>query len=348
MNPRSSSARWWLGAAAIAVAAGCSGGDGGDEFADGFSVSGALAEVPARLSTSDGFLFLTGDVDGMSDAVGVDRTDGPATDGALNEWGSVVFTGVPQDEPSRRVELPMANVLLQVRGASDDAPPVADELGWDLFDVDRYVSAWSADGGSLDVVLIDADLAAGLGPIGDDGLIRLGDAPDGEFDVQNRTTLRTLGESLKLAVGEGGLVAVSAVTPPVADWAEDATQTWADEPDVAAAAAALDRVEGLYAAGIWVVGPEVLAASDGAGALGLADGETVVVGFGYAGAGPGQRTRQVFVFADEDAAAAALPGIANVASSGAVVGSGRWTHEIGDVTQDGRLLIVDGTSLGAG
>lgn len=153
-------------ATTLTVAA-CSGGDPGGgaaeaQAAEGYSVLGALAEVPAPVA-DEGAVIVTGDLATATEAARLTRPDGLDDHEAVRDWISPLV-GYPVDGRSlRTVFVPLGPILMRpVQVLALDA--FEEQFGWSLIDVDTFVETFQ--GGDPYVVVTgdidpEAEHAAG-------------------------------------------------------------------------------------------------------------------------------------------------------------------------------------------
>lgn len=240
-------------AAVILLAGGCSAGPIGS---GDFSVESHVAELPAGEEPA---LLSVGDLQAGTQAAGLE----PPADGASGEAASWLFELTAGTEAG--VFLPAPSVLMQSLGQDG-----ADELGWDLTQVQTFAHHARAPQNTIMVTGdFDADtLPADLEDLGD-GVRSAGSGPDQEVSLTEATAVRPTGAPLRLAVADGTIM-VDAHEQTVRDWVQGGDrQTFAEDEEVTALAAALDDHD-VYAATIATqTGP--LQAPGGGGAAQLAE-----------------------------------------------------------------------------
>lgn len=223
------------------LAAGCSddggGTDGGLVSGDGYSVLGALAEVPADWD-DERIVVSTADLAAMTELLGVDPPS-VADQDATFAWANAV-TGARREGETVFAAVPQV-VGLQYLAFIDE---IDAELGWSVADVDAFVEAGLPPGvmavvaGDVDGSTFDGGEVEDLG----DGIVTAGSGDDHQTNLEERTSARPLGTPLRMATDDGKLVA-SGVTDRVRWWLDGREDTLAEDADFAAAAGALDDVD---------------------------------------------------------------------------------------------------------
>ncbi len=224
-----------LGAAVAALlAAGCGDGDDGGPASSRGLVVEALGEIPASvLDEADRIVQLhVGDLAVATELAGLERPGSSDDRDGFAAWLGPL-TGVG-DSP---VFVPLP-VLHQPESFGDGAA-VADELGWSLVDVDRFVEFDSPPVRFTVLRGDDVSPADGLAEDGD-GVRSIGDGEDLASDIEARSAARPLGRPLRIR-SDGDAVAVSLTTEAAQAWRGDGP-TLADLPVLAGAAEALDEV----------------------------------------------------------------------------------------------------------
>ena len=209
-----------------------------------FSVLGALEEIPD--GGEDHFELSTGDVAAVSELFGLTRPDSVADlDAVLDEWllpltfpGQPEYRELPVWMPLTEPLLPMNVSLL---GEFDEM------AGWSVIDVDAYVHYLPDPPGSLlaTVGSFDDDALAGLTEVAP-GVVTTRDGEDFAVDPGQISGFDPLGRPVRMA-RDGDHLAVSLATPLVEAWQAGPDATLADDPRLAAVAAALDDADVLTA-----------------------------------------------------------------------------------------------------
>jgi hypothetical protein len=212
----------------------------------GMSVGRLLDEIPASLRPPDGELMLiAGDLDLATELVGVERpaADDPGDLDALLEWLNPV-QGVLDETPVAGALLPEAIVPRNLQRNDE----IAAEFGWSVFDLHSFIELQHppTSFAVLDVGVTADELTSTIGaPV--DGIWRLGGDEDSKQDLKNTTAGRPLGDTLRFALDDDGLLGVSKVTPPVEAWLAGSGDTLAGDAKIASVAAVLDAA-GVYSA----------------------------------------------------------------------------------------------------
>ncbi len=287
---------WPVGVVACAVVlAACGGGDG-DEV--GF-VAGQLALIPDSARGS-GEYFEVFVLDAVAGAEFVDL-DAPAPGRSADEiasW-SLAFQ-VRDNDDDLRLMLPP---ILGEPTVWTSPAAFADDTGIDLGAATTITFATPAPPVSLTVLGGEFELEASLDELSD-AVLSVGGGDDFEPNIDGRTDWNPIGRPMRLAERPGA-VALSTSTPVIEDWVAGPEMSIAEQPDFAAAAAALDarRVVNAYLLEADFAGgfqPDLAADLAGIDAYS-------VVGIGI---GPNRqgdaRVAVAYVFDDEDAAAASL------------------------------------------
>jgi hypothetical protein len=237
------------------LAAACS-GSGGDTLGtgDGYSVLGALAELPAEAGDGE-VMVVTADLQAATEAAQLERPDAPEASAVL-EWLSPL-TGGPRETGPLPVFVPLGDVFNPPYLARHEE--FADELGWSVTEVDAFVEA-SAPPRMFAVVTGDFADDAPLGEPGAEGIVTVGEEEDLAADPGNGTAARPLGRPLHQVRKEQRL-AVTRSSGQAAAWASGPEATLAGHEALAAAAGALDEAGAFSAvlvAGTSMTLPEAL------------------------------------------------------------------------------------------
>ncbi|KQZ66804.1 hypothetical protein [Nocardioides sp. Root151] len=231
-----------LAVAATVLVAGCSDDDGsndGDEkrrspqsLSEGYSVRGALAEIPAS-AVDDDVLVQTADLRAATEAAGLDvPTDGSRE--ATSPWLSGL-TDASSESPTP-VFVPFGESFNLQAAAPEE---FAELLGWSVLDVDSFVEL-SVPPGRFAVVTGDFDddtLSSDLTEVGD-GVVTDVEGEDFENHLDAVNAANRLGVPTRLARQEDR-IALSPSTPAVESWLEGG-DSLADDDSLAAVADALD------------------------------------------------------------------------------------------------------------
>lgn len=216
----------------------CSGGGGavGLGTGEGYSVMGALAELPGPATPEA--MVQTGDLTAASEVAGLER---PATldTSAMAEWVSSLSGGpVGAAEPAP-VFVPFAEVF-NIQWLTEHQQ-FADALGWSLLDVDSFAEVllpperFAVVAGDFDEATLLTDL-----PEVAEGVVTYGEGEDHAADLENANAVNRLGIPVRLGHRDG-VVAASPSTEAVADWVAGPEVTLAEDTALAAVAGALDE-----------------------------------------------------------------------------------------------------------
>ncbi|SJM45827.1 hypothetical protein CZ771_00520 [Actinomycetales bacterium JB111] len=210
---------------------------GDDDLAGEFSMTGALAEIPADASP-DGGLVMAADLRAACEANGCDWPEDADDDPAVGEWLGTM-SGIPQ--PGVPTPPPVVVALPGIIGSQSSLPAeLADQLGFSALDVDTFAAVEAAPQ-SFTVVTGEgiADLLSDDLVETGDGIVSTSDADDLATDMDNSSPADPLGRAVHLA-GDGDRIAVSLQTPLVEAWIDGPEATLADDESLASIAHALD------------------------------------------------------------------------------------------------------------
>ncbi len=209
----------------------------------GRSLVELLGEIPGSLRPPVGELLLVaGDLEAASALVGAQRPSSGDLDELFAWLGPL--QGVVVDDAVAAALLPEAVVPRNLQRNDE----IAAELGWSVVDVRSFIELQRPPElfAVLDVdVTVDELTAAAGAPV--EGIWRLGGETDGDQDLRNATAARPLGDTLRFAMADHGLLAVSKATPPVEEWLARPDRTLADDAPIAGVATVLDQA-GVYSA----------------------------------------------------------------------------------------------------
>lgn len=223
-KPRGRSRRALAVAGLLAVSglllAGCS-GSAEKNFDSGFSVTAAVGQIPAS-DVAERYDIVMADLDGIAKIMGVERTDD------LQTWLPDMIAG-----PDTPIYLPLPELLQQSAAGAG-----ADTLGWNLADVDRFVT-YSALPASMTVIAGDlAELPSTLTPVSD-GVMTDVDGEDYTVDPsQIGAVIDRMGRPTRFA-HQGNRIAMSSSTDLAEAWVSN-EESLADDESVNAIAEALD------------------------------------------------------------------------------------------------------------
>lgn len=214
-------------------------GGGGLVSGAGWSVLGALAEIPADDSPT--FEVMTADLAQVAELLGISAPDSPAdTETVLDEWLlPLTFPGTP-DYRELPVWVSMTEPL--VPRHIDELGTVGEQAGWSVVDVDAFVHYLPAPPGYLLAVTGDFadDALAGLAEVaGTDGVVTTREGDDFASDITSISGFDSLGRAVRMARVDD-TIAAGLATGAVVDWAAGVTPTLADDAELAAVAGALD------------------------------------------------------------------------------------------------------------
>lgn len=209
-----------------------------DELATGtaYTVTGALAELPARVLDGDGFLLTTANLDAAAEQAGLTRSDG-------DDLGWLVtLTG---DSEAARGEHPPIVIERPywMTWAIEDPGAMRDQVGWDLDDVGSFVAVSQPRPDGFTVVAGDLDddmLPDRLPEVADD-VVTLGEGDDSLQDLENPNALDNLGTPQRIATDDDRL-AFGPILDEIVAWEDDDAprDVATDDPGVLVVANALD------------------------------------------------------------------------------------------------------------
>lgn len=323
------------------VAAGCGIDDGGTGAAGAFSIEGALAELP--LDEEPGAVISIGDLARATELAGLERPG--ADDGdAIAEWAQRL-SGVRREEQDLVLVL-FPELLRNSVGSSEE---VADELGWNVADVDAYAEVYRPPHHTA--VVSGADLDAAVFDDGDvveleDGIVTAGEGEDHWTDFDGRTALRPLGIPLRMGAADGRIVA-SRSTDVVRGWLDGGLRSSADSEPHRLVAAALDRADAYGAMLVSYRGTDAPSGRGGPALTAAVD----VVGIGWSVVDDEAVMTIVHHFVDEDAAAEQVANIEEIFRDGRTVAGDQPLAEVLEldgVVADGALTVTTVRRAGAG
>ena len=197
------------------------------DFSSGFSVQAAVATVPAAGDT-ERFDIMVADVAAIAELEGLD------TSSATNEWLAQI-TGA-----NAQVLVPLPEIFQP--GLSDEA---WDTLGWDISDVDRFVT-FAAMPTTFTAVAGDLpSLPPSFTPVSD-GVVTDIDAEDFAVDLSGRgTAIDPLARPTRFAQSDNEII-MSTSTELAEAWVAG-SESLADDESVRAIAEALDAQQSLSA-----------------------------------------------------------------------------------------------------
>jgi hypothetical protein len=225
------------------TAAACGGSGGGSSplsTADDYSVTAALAELPAGLAEEDGALIRTGDLAAATELLGLNRPDQADVESVAG-WLGPLTTTSGDDGRFGPLFVPLGDVFNAQR--LDEIAEYDAALGWSIIDVDAFVE-YSASPNLFAVVtgeFDDATLNSDLVEVSA-GVVSYGDGEDREQNLEAPNPVDPLGRPLRLAQ-DGDRIAASYSTPMVEQWVAGADETLADDEALASVAEALDDAD---------------------------------------------------------------------------------------------------------
>lgn len=211
---------------------------------EGYSVLGALAEVPASAVHPDvPVTITTADLVGAAEAIGLDM---PTTRDELREL-QMLLTGAPVgDTGPAPMFVAYPDWLIAYQGEEDvDFGFPAVEVS-SFVDVVTHPTQFTVVSGEWE----EATPEAVLPEIGE-GVFRFGEGEDLESRSDQASRLSLNGSPLRIAA-QGGRVIVSKTTPAATDWLSGEYESLADDEEFAVVAAALDEA-GALSSFIWSV-----------------------------------------------------------------------------------------------
>lgn len=226
-------------ALALLTASGCAAGAGGLASGDGYSVLGALGEIPAS-AADDQYFVSTADVASAIESAGLERGSGLDPEEHV-DWVMALTAGTSPEETGH-LFVPLTDTLGFSR--LQQLEEFHGELGWSLANVDAFVEVDATPRRVL-VVEGDVELAANLVEH-EGGVVSAGEGDDLWVDLETRTAARPLGSPLRLTQN-GRRIISSTTTEPVQAWLDGDGETLADNEELAAIANALDDADVLSA-----------------------------------------------------------------------------------------------------
>lgn len=261
--------RWAVAIAGATVIAACGGGSDGGSQSTGFSVVGAIAQIPASVLDADdeSAELHVADIAGASEAMGLERPSDPNDADQTIEWYvELTRTGGSDDLPG--IFVPQFE-LIGTEFVRDYDAYVA-ELGFGIAAIDTIAEVRTFPE-RFTVVTGDVTVAAGLPEVAP-GVKTVGEGDDLELVFENdRTPLRPLQRPLRVAERDG-VFAASLTTDAITAWLSGSGSSLADTERFGSVAAALDDI-GVVTAYVYSTGDK----SSPSGGIGAAD----AVGIGW-------------------------------------------------------------------
>lgn len=224
---------------ALTVTACGGGGEDGLASGDGYSVLGALAELPP--AEDDSFVVQTADLTAATELAGLERPEEPdaaAVAGWMNPLTGLAIS-VEEDEWAPLFAPPPVVTFSQGPQQVEEFDELA---GWSLVDVDSYVE-YSTQPNAFTVLSGEFDEATLKHlPEAAEGVRTVGEGEDLRIDPTAGSAVSTIGQPVRMAA-EDGRLAVSGHTPLVERWLGDPEETLADHEGLAALAEALDEAD---------------------------------------------------------------------------------------------------------
>ncbi|GAA1509021.1 hypothetical protein [Nocardioides humi] len=250
--------------AALAACGGSDGSDGPDSpvavpFADGWSVVGALGQVP-EAAAGERVLVQTADLDAATKAAGLRRPAGGSRED-LADWLLPLSGAAPADGEPAPLFVPIAESFNTAAASPDDFAGV---VGWSINDVTAYVEQSAPP---LSFVVVSGSggrLSADLTEV-EDGIVTDIDGEDFAATLGNVNPVSRIGRPSRLAERDD-LIAMGSSTPVVRAWLRGGP-TLADDASLAGVARALDD-EGVVAAVVAGIEPTVEPTADSGDASG--------------------------------------------------------------------------------
>jgi hypothetical protein len=215
---------------AVLALAGCSDGGGGDSITTGddYSVTGALAELPASVADGDvpgNLMIETGDLARASEVASTPRPSDVGDADAIADWLSAFSTD------AEKAFVPLGPELFIYSGAWDD---LSESYGWSPLDLDSFVSTTQLTVGHTDG---DIELPDDLPRSG--GVATTGEGEVGEIN-READQLDPFSGIVTGMVADGDQLAFGTSADQLEDWQGDG-DSLADDETLAAVAGGLDE-----------------------------------------------------------------------------------------------------------
>ena len=188
---------------ALTGAAAC-GGDDGSGGGDGSRIADLMRQMPSIERGDQTVFYLYGDLVAASESAGLERPTSLDSDDDLDafvEWVLTLSGSRSSDEPATvAARFPEAVNLVEMR----DQAEFADEVGWSLVDVERYleVSALPVRFTLIDGTVDTEAVEDAVGEARND-IWSLGDGDDFESGFGNRSVASPLGVPVRMATRDG-------------------------------------------------------------------------------------------------------------------------------------------------
>lgn len=225
-------------AVVISACSSSGGGDAGLGAGEGYTVLGALAELPP--APDEVFLVQTADLIAATELAGLERPEelDPAT---AVDWLNPL-TGLPLAEGEQWAPVFVPPPTVTHEAGVHLITEFDDLAGWSVLDVDSYAEygtaphTFSVLAGEFDETTLEH-----LPEVGD-GVRTVGEGEDLWADVTAASAVSRIGQPVRMAHHEG-LLAVAPHTDRVQEWLGDPEETLAEDEGLAAVAGALDEAE---------------------------------------------------------------------------------------------------------
>lgn len=336
--------------AVVVTTTACSAGPGSPGAGEGYSVLGALGDLPP--ASGEVMLIQTADLTAASEAVGLARPESLDVE-AVNGWIGPLTGYAPGGQEVMPVFVPFPNALnLQAAPRLDDFPEL---LGWSVLDIDTFVEqslhprTFTVLTGDFD----DSTLPAELVDIGN-GVVSLGEGDDFTTNFDDVSGPSRLGQPVRLAQRDGR-IALSPVTAPVAGWLAGTERSLADHPALAAVAQGLDDagvVSAMLTAGGSFQGADMFGQLGSGRSVeeireqlfaGLPDVSFGAVGIGWAVQDGSSVMTVVYHVGSQAAAEAGVAEMERVYREGLTLNSGRPVSDFVELVEaraDGSVVVV--------
>lgn len=322
----------------------------------GYSVQNALSTLPA-LESDEMITVVTADLDAATEQAGLERpTSFDDTDGLI-AW-LYPLTGVTHEniEPAP-VFVPLAQGFQVDYLMAPMEPTFPEEVGWSVLDAATFAERQTLPQ-LLTVVTGDFDSTTFPQSLPEvaDGVVTAGEGNDHAQDIAHPTMARPLGIPLRMSIKDS-TIAAGRSTDELTQWLNGPDESLADDPELAAVAAALDdadAVSAVVSSGA-IHSIEDLAAVPG-GTSQMKDelagmipaGSFDTVGIGWAAANGDPVITVAYAFASDGDASDAVPVFEEMFANAPSITSGTPLsdfYSLQDAQADGSVVVL---TLGPG
>ncbi|WP_134324178.1 hypothetical protein [Cumulibacter soli] len=335
---------------------GSSDSSGAPPATDGYSVQNALSTLPA-LESDELITVVTADLDAATEQSGLERpTSFDDTDG-LVAW-LYPLTGVANEsiEPAP-VFVPVAQGFQVDYLMSPMEPTFPEEVGWSVLDAATFAERQTLPQ-LLTVVTGDFDSSTFPESLPEvaDGVVTAGEGDDHAQDIANPTMARPLGIPLRMATKDSS-IAAGRSTDELTQWLDGPDESLADDPELAAVAAALDdagSVSAVLSSGAIHSIEDLSAVPGGTSAMKdelagmIPAGAFDTVGIGWAAEGGDPVITVAYAFTGDGDASDAVPVFEEMFANASSIVSGAPLsdfYSLQDAQADGSVVVL---TLGPG